>query len=497
MLVEKGADFYALDAVTGRLSSLRWFAWGVALINGLAAGGCDSCAGSNGTQPEVTLTSAEAESIAAKAYMWGWPMANLLTRNRRVRLVPKPGHLMGVAPVAPIGRAAMLSDYIEPDQKFVACPNQDVVYGFGMMELDRDAVVIQVPDFGDRYWVYAIYDARTDQIASIGRQHGTKRGHYLVVGPDWDGETPDGIEGVFRSPTNLAVMIPRVFMNDTEEDRASIQPLVDQIAAYPVSEFDGTWVTTEWRNAPRIPYVLGWIERGPPVWVKPGDFLEQLTEILQRVPPLPGEEPIYEEFRTLIAVAEQSRSTRRTVERTFETLQTKVIDGFLRWSENGEPAGHGWHRSVDSAAWGTGYRNRTASARSNIFENVQEETRYYYTDNDTSGSALDGNHGYAITFAAGELPPVHGFWSMTLYNAAHFFHENPLNRYSLGTKNDTLEYNEDGSLTIFAGAESPGPAHESNWLPAPKGPFSLYIRAYWGQQPILDGSWVPPVITKR
>ena len=442
--------------------------------------------------------SAEATEVSAeKAYLWGWPMANLLTRYDRVRLVPKPGHLMGIAPVAPIGQVAMLADYIEPDQKFVACPNQDVVYGFGMMELDQDPVVIQVPDFGNRYWVYAIYDARTDQIAPIGLQHGTRKGHYLVVGPEWEGEAPEGIAGVFRSPTNLSVMIPRVFMNDTAEDRAAVQPLVNQIAAYPLREFDGTWVTIDWRNAPRIPYLLGLIKRGPPVWVEPKKFLERLAEILDRVPPLTGEEPLYEELRTLIAAAAQDRTTHRIAVDAFRRTQSDVIDGFLRWSENGEPAGNGWHRSFDSAAWGTGYRNRTASARSNIFENVQQETRYYYTDDATDGTPLDGNENYEATFAAGELPPVHGFWSMTLYNREHFFHENTLNRYSLGTKNETLQYNDDGSLTIYAGAESPGLARESNWLPAPKGPFSLYIRAYWGKTPILDGSWVPPVIQKR
>ncbi|MEM9360571.1 MAG: DUF1214 domain-containing protein, partial [Pseudomonadota bacterium] len=139
---------------------------------------------------------------------------------------------------------------------------------------------------------------------------------------------------------------------------------------------------------------------------------------------------------------------------------------------------------------------RTASARSNIFENVQEETRYYFTDYDISGDQLDGNDQYKVTFPAGELPPVNGFWSMTLYNESHFFYENPLNRYSLGTKNKTLQLNDDGSLTLYAGNTSPGEDKESNWLPAPKGPFSLYIRAYWGKQPILDGSWKPPVIQK-
>jgi hypothetical protein len=66
----------------------------------------------------------------------------------------------------------------------------------------------------------------------------------------------------------------------------------------------------------------------------------------------------------------------------------------------------------------------------------------------------------------------------------------------LGTKNKTLQLNPDGSLTLWAGANSPGKDKESNWLPAPNGTFSLYIRAYWADKAIIDGSWTPPAVQR-
>ena len=99
------------------------------------------------------------------------------------------------------------------------------------------------------------------------------------------------------------------------------------------------------------------------------------------------------------------------------------------------------------------------------------------------------------TFSKGQIPPVRGFWSLTLYDQYHFFYPNPLNRNSLGTKNKNLKSNPDGSLTLYAGAKSPG-TEESNWLPAPNGMFSLYIRAYWAEQAILSGEWKPPVVSR-
>jgi hypothetical protein len=96
---------------------------------------------------------------------------------------------------------------------------------------------------------------------------------------------------------------------------------------------------------------------------------------------------------------------------------------------------------------------------------VPPETKYFYNDNDSAGMQLDGQNLYAVTFAKGQVPPVKGFWSLTLYNDRHLFNPNPLDRYSLGTKNKTLQYNADGSLTLYAGSASPGKDKETNWLP--------------------------------
>ena len=107
-----------------------------------------------------------AKTIAAMAYLWGWPMVNMINRRTAITKAPTPGKLNGVLPCAPRGQLGMLNDYIDPGQMFIACPNQDVVYGLGFFALDEEPVVIQVPDFGDRFWVYALYDARTDQFAA-------------------------------------------------------------------------------------------------------------------------------------------------------------------------------------------------------------------------------------------------------------------------------------------------------------------------------------------
>lgn len=441
----------------------------------------------------VVMHPAYAKTIASFAYVWGWPMVNMLNRSGAITRAPQPGRLNGVLPVAPRGQVAMLSDYIDPGQTFVTCPNQDVVYGLGFFSLDEEPVVLQVPDFGDRFWVYAIYDARTDQFAEIGKPYKTKPGFYLLVGPQWKGETPAGIEAIVRSSTPLANAIPRVFMDDTAEDRKAIQAAINQIVFYPLADFDGTMKSKVWSEAPAIPGPKS-DDGGETKWVVPEKFFDQLATVLDTVPPLPGEETLYGQFRVLLDAAGRDPEVKKALVEAAMATERDVFGPFFEWKRNGRPAGNGWNRSTNNARFGHDYYNRAGTAKSNMFDNKPNETQYIYTDHDSNGAVLDGHKSYAITFAPGQEPPVSGFWSMTLYNNEHFFHPNALKRYSLGTKTKNLQKGTDGSLTLYVGSKSPGVDKESNWLPAPQGHFSLYVRAYWGRQGILDGSWKPPVI---
>jgi hypothetical protein len=132
----------------------------------------------------TAMTKEYVQMVGRMAYVWGWPLVNSHNRRAAFAMAPTPGLNGGVLPMAPVGLNAMLTDYIKPEQTFVTCPNQDVVYGAGYFALDKEPVIFQVTDFGDRFWVYALYDARTDEFAEIGKAYGTKPGFYLIVGPN-------------------------------------------------------------------------------------------------------------------------------------------------------------------------------------------------------------------------------------------------------------------------------------------------------------------------
>jgi hypothetical protein len=448
----------------------------------------------------TAMTDAYVKTVGRMAYVWGYAMVNSHNRRAAFAYVTSqngnvPGWNGGVLPMAPIGLNSMLIDYIKPDQTFVACPNQDVAYGAGFFALDKEPVVFQVPDFGDRFWIYALYDARTDQFAEIGKPYGTKPGFYMMVGPNWKGETPAGITAVVRSSTELAFTAPRVFKEDNAADTKAVQQVLGQIMFYPLSQFDGKMKTTDWSKSPSFPVPAG--PGGETKWVQPEKFFDQLPGVMKLVPPLPGEEALYGWISSVFAAAEKDPATKKALVESFVAADKDTIAPLFQWKLNGRSAGNGWYSPVNNAQWGTDYLNRTGTAKSNMYDNRPKETKYIYRDYDSVGQQLLGKNNYTVTFAKGQEPPVKGFWSMTLYNEHHLFTKNAMNRYSLGTKSKSfLKYNPDGSLTLYFGAKSPGKDKETNWVPAPEGKFSLYIRAYWSEQAILDATWMPPQVTK-
>ncbi|HEY5707319.1 MAG TPA: DUF1254 domain-containing protein [Terrimicrobiaceae bacterium] len=201
-----------------------------------------------------------AKIIGRMAYVWGWPMVNQMNRRAAITQAPEPGRLNGVLPVAPRGQVGMLNDYI----------------------------------------------------AEIGKPYASKPGFYLLVGPNWKGEAPTGVNAVIRSSTELANVIPRVFMDDTAEDRKAVQPLINQIVAYPLKDFDGKTKTIDWSKAPAIPGQAS--SGGETPWVVPEKFFDQLGEVLDAVPPLPGEESLYGNFRALLDAASKDPAIKKALD---------------------------------------------------------------------------------------------------------------------------------------------------------------------------------------
>jgi hypothetical protein len=440
-----------------------------------------------------------ARDVGRLMYLWGWPMANLHNRKIVFSQVAECGLGDGVIPLAPLNRLTMLTDYIKPEERSVATPNQDTVYGFGLLSLDLGPVVFQVPDFGDRFWIYQLGNQRTDAIGAVGRPYDTKPGFYFVCGPNFDGQPPKGISGVFRSDTDIAYIIPRAFMDDTADDRVAIRDVIRYVLAYPATEFDGTMKDKDWTAIPTLSDPSGGASTGggETQWVDPSRFFDELPHIVDEVPPLAGEEALYGLFRSVLDAAAHDPSIAIALHQAAIDADRDVVSELHRYYYAGVPVANGWVSPMNGANWGADYFSRTAAAKSNIFCNARRESAYFNQEYDSKGERLNGSNAYIVTFAKGETPPVRGFWSLSLYNDKHFFDANSINRFSVGTKNKNLRFADDGSLTIYVQHDRPDGDFAANWLPAPAGDFELFIRAYWPEDRILSRDWAAPPIERR
>lgn len=425
-------------------------------------------------------------------------MVNIYNRRLAFKQAPEPGLMNGVLPFAPLNTLAMLHDYVQPEQRWVACPNQDVVYGAGIAALDETPVVVQVPNFGSRFWVYQVVDLRTDSFADMGAMYGTEPGFYLLTGPDWKGEVPRGINKVFHARTGTAFVVPRVFQDDTPEDKLAVQGVIANIDLYPLSQFDGTMKRHDWTRLPKLASPAGDNGTGETAWVFPDKFFDELPQVLKNAPPLPGEAARYAEVLAVIEAAQKDPKLKAAMVDEATKAEKDIVDPLLQFRNWGVPLPHNWTTQTNGAAFGTDYFTRTAVAKSNILVNKPNETKYSYQDLDDAGERLHSRNRYTVTFAADRMPPVRGFWSLTLYDAQHFFVANDMKRYSLGTKNKGLKRDADGSLTIYVQADAPAdPDRRSNWLPAPRNAdFSLFMRAYWPDPAVLNHQWTPPGVVK-
>jgi hypothetical protein len=448
-----------------------------------------------GPDTRVKITEEYAKLVARDVYFWAWPLVNLYNRRLAFSQV-KETFYQGPTVQAPLNTIGMFTDYAAPDERIVACPNQDVVYGIGLAALDITPVVVQVPDFGDRFWVYQVVDCRTDCFVQLGKMYNTTPGFYLLVGPSWQGETPKGITRIFRSSTNTALAGPRIAQDDTPEDRKAIQAPLKQVLMYPLAEYDGRVKSIDWSAVPKKPAQTS--GAGETKWVIPEKFFDELPAVFADAPPLPGEEARYAQVLAVLEALKANPALKRPMVEAAAEVEAKIVEPLFEFRNFGQQLPYNWSTISNEAAFGTDYFTRTAVAKSNILVNAPNETKYYYQDLDEAGTRLNGANRYTVTFAKSGTPPVNGFWSLTLYNEHHFFEPNEIKRYSVGTKNKDLQLDADGSLTVYVQSEAPiDKRQRMNWLPSPRGAdFTLYVRAYWPRVEVLDGSWTPPAVKR-
>jgi hypothetical protein len=240
----------------------------------------------------------------------------------------------------------------------------------------------------------------------LGKMYATTPGFYLLVGPDRRDEVPKGITKVFRSPTNTGFVAPRVFQDNTFEDKRAVQAVLTQIMMYPLSEYDGAMKSMDWSKLPKAPSQSSGEEETK--WVVPDKFVDELPAVLADAPPMPAEEARYAQVLAVLAAARNDPALKQAMTEAATGADTELVAPLFEFRNYGEQLPHNWSTISNEAAFGSDYFTRTAVAKSNIFVNSPNETKYFYQDLDAAGARLNGTNRYMVTFPNGGLPPVDG-----------------------------------------------------------------------------------------
>lgn len=437
-------------------------------------------------QDNNKLSPAEAEAIAKEAFIYGYPMVeNYKTMFAYAIDKDNPQYK------APFNRIYNTARVYTPQDTTVVTPNSDTPYSFLWADLQAEPLVLGVPEVEkDRYYSLQFVDLYTYNFAYVGSATtGNGEGKFLLAGPEWDGEKPEGVKEVIRSDTDFVLVGYRTQLFNPA-DIVNVKKIQAGYTVEPLSKFLG-------EAAPPEPYKFDFPVYSPEK-VKSLEFFDYLSFLLLFCPTVPGDKAARRSFAKIGIVFDEPFDPDSFSPDIKKALEAGMADGMKAIDEKAA--------TTKSAAdlFGTrefmknNYLNRAVGAKLGIYGNSKSEAYYFLQTKDAEGNTLNGaDNRYTLTFEKGKLPPVKAFWSVTMYDGrTQLLVENPINRYLINSPMlPELKLNDDGGLTIYIQKDSPGKDKESNWLPAPDGPIYMVMRCYWPEKAILDGQWKqPPVV---
>jgi hypothetical protein len=445
---------------------------------------------------------AETRTIAEEAFIYGLPIVMNYAVMQEFAVDKNSGQFK--APFNIIWNNAAVFTYKDTA---VVTPNSDTPYSMVWLDLRAEPMVISVPAVPkERYYSVQLVDGNAYNYGYIGsRATGPDAGSYLVVGPDWKGQTPAGIEKVFQSTTPFGLTIFRTQLFNPD-DMPNVVKVQAGYKVQPLSAFLSHPAPPIAAKVDFVPATTAGIKE---------NFYAYLDAALEFVPATPENKEIRARLASIGVGPDKTFDLKDLSPEHKAALKAVVLlamkegdDKVKKYLSSGMKDVNGWKvGSVfgDSAFYKGDWLKRAAAATGGIYGNDSVEAMYPMTRWDAKGELLDGSkHNYTLTFPAGELPPVNSFWSVTMYDGkSQLLIKNPINRYLINSPMlPDMKKNADGSLTIYIQNDSPGKDKESNWLPAPNDTIYLVMRLYWPKTetpsilPVGAGSWSPPGIVQ-
>jgi len=434
---------------------------------------------------------------AVEAYIYGYPLVTMeITRRVMTNVEAQEGTR------APMGHFARIREYPDASFRDVTAPNADTLYTTAWVDVGDEPWVLSLPDAADRYYLFPMLDGWTNVFEVPGkRTTGTGKQTYAITGPGWKGTLPESVTE-YKSPTAIVWLLGRIYCTGTPEDYAAVHKLQDEISIVPLSAYGKPYTPPAGEVDPSVDMKTAVREQVNAM--SADEYFNLLAKLMVANPPASADQPMLEKMAAMGLVPGQpfdSSKLSSLAQKALAEVPTLANAQIMAWMKEGIVAGdmkleNGWGFTVKTGIYGTNYMQRAFITAIGLGANRPQDAVYPTSEGPSLISSYSGENKYVMHFEKGELPPVNGFWSLTMYDAGYFFVANPINRQSISARQN-LKHNPDGSVDLYIQNESPGGDRESNWLPAPKDKFILMMRLYWPKETppsIIDGSWKIPAV---
>lgn len=429
----------------------------------------------------------EVRAIVKEAYIYGYPLVDNYRVQHDYYIDKDSGQFK-----APWNQITNIHRVYTPADTAVQTANSDTPYSWAGLDLRAEPIVLTVPEIEKgRYYSVQFTDAYTFNFDYCGtRTTGNDAASFLVTGPGWKGETPKGIKKVIHSETDFITVVWRTQLFNPA-DIENVIKIQDGYKVQTLSSFVGTPAPP---TAPKVDWVNALTQSEQKTSL---EFFNIVNFVLGYCPTDPTEIELRKRFASIGIEGGKTFDPSKLSPEMKKAFEEGVGEAWQAFAGGVKAVEEGKLDSGDlfgtRAFMKNNYLNRWLGTIG-IYGNSVGEAMYPIYWIDSQGQKLEGSNKYTLHFAANEYPPVNAFWSLTMYELPQsLLVANPLNRYLINSPMvPEMKKDADGGITIYVQNESPGKELESNWLPAPKGPFSAYLRMYWPKEAALDGSWKAP-----
>jgi hypothetical protein len=434
---------------------------------------------------QTKVTSAEARTIAKEAYIFSYPLVMMYRTMYLQSIDTKSKSYSGG-----FGKWLHLGTSSPKDTDIVS-PNNDSPYSYSWVDLRAEPWVLTMPKIEEKRFYTSQWDDLwgfvLDNPGSV--EDGNDGVSVLLASPTWKGELPKGVKRVIRGDTEFLGTLTRTQLIEPK-DLPNVKKIQKEYKLQPLSTFLG-------KSAPEAAPAINWMpwKEGAE---KTDQFWSYVNFLLTFTTPNPQDKPVQDRMAKMGLGAGKkwdSSSLDKDISDAIADGMKEGLDEMAKAAITISDPSLFFRSRKDLKK---DYFNRALGVNVGIFGNVEKVSVYFAVSKDDKGELFDGSkHNYKITFSADQIPPAKNFWSWTMYKLPQrWLVDNPIDRYSIGSPTPGLKTATDGSITIYFQAKSPGADKESNWLPAPEGPFWPVLRTYGPDKSILNKSWKLPAITQ-